>query len=190
MDAKDFFYQSPKVLSQYRKWLVDYLTLYKRTQSVIDVYLWAYDYCVNHPDTYDGATMTEDLDFNGLEPESMLHDVLYVCLNTAGNFKYQYISDLMIKREMEIHTKSSIETGKRFYLLLLKTPLFVPYAYFFKNRKMSDSDKKEMDELKALLLKGYKVNWKQELKWVAVVIAIILIVIFRIDLSNVLKMIF
>lgn len=190
MSANNFFHKNIDFLSEHRKWLIDYLKLYNRPQSIIDVYLWAYDYCVQNPDTYDGATMTEDLDFNGLEPESMLHDVLYVALKTAGNFKYQYIADLIIKREMELHSKSSIETGKRFYLLLLKTPLFVPYAYLFKNRKMSLEDKLKMQNLKGLFLKGYKVNWKRELKWVAVVIIIILIVLFRVDVNNLIKLFF
>lgn len=176
-EAINFFLQSPEKLKQYRIWLEEYLKLYGRSQDVIDVYLWAYDYCAKHPDSYDGATMTENLDFFGLEPEAMLHDVLYVALKTAGNLKYQYISDLIIKREMEKHSKSSIETGKRFYLLLLKTPLFVPYAYFFKNRKMTKADKVEMDRLNKLFLKDYTVNWKNDFKWLGV-IAFLIVTVF------------
>ncbi|AOR28712.1 hypothetical protein FORMB_16730 [Formosa sp. Hel1_33_131] len=190
MSVNNFFHKDISFLSEHRKWLINYLKLYNRPQSIIDVYLWAYDYCVQNPDSYDGATMTEDLAFHGLEPEAMLHDVLYVALNVAGNFKHQYIADLIIKKEMEAHKKSSIETGKRFYLLLLKIPLFVPYAYIIKNRKMSIDDKKEMQNLKELFLKDYKVNWKRELKWVAVVIIIILIVLFRVDVNNLIKLFF
>ena len=178
MSVNNFFHRDINYLSEHRKWLVDYLKLYNRSQLVMGVYLWAYDYCVQNPETYDGATMTEDLAFHGLEPEAMLHDVLYVALNVAGNFKYQYIADLILKREMEVHKKSSIETGKRFYLLLLKTPFFAPYAYLNKKRQKSKGDKKEMQNLKAIFLKGYRVNWKRGMKWIAIVIIIILIMLF------------
>jgi type IV secretory pathway VirB2 component (pilin) len=47
-----------------------------------------------------------------------------------------------------------------------------------------------MDELNILLLKGYKINWKRELKWVFVVIAILLAAFFRIDIINLLKLLF
>ena len=191
MSVNNFFYQSPKFLREHRIWLVDFLKLYDRPQEIIDVYLWAYDYCIQNPDSYDGATMTEDLGKDGLDVEAMLHDVLYVALNTAGNFKYQYVADVIIKKEMEAHEKSSIETGKRFYLLLLKLGLGYPlYARFIKKRKMTKADKERMKELKEIFLRGYRVNWTRELKWVFIVIAILLAAFFRIDIINILKLLF
>lgn len=191
MSVNNFFYKPPKFLREHRIWLVDFLKLYDRPQKVIDVYLWAYDYCVQNPDSYDGATMTEDLGKDGLDVEAMLHDVLYVALNTAGSFKYQYVADKIIKREMEAHEKSSIETGKRFYLLLLKMVLGFPlYARFIKKRKMTKGDRERMRELEKIFLRGYRINWRRELKWVFIVVAVILIVLFRIDITNLLKLLF
>lgn len=190
MSINNFFYKDAAFLAAHRNWLVSYLKLYNRSQQVINTYLWAYDYCVKNPQTYDGATMTEDLSYKGLDVEAMLHDVMYVVLNVAGNFKWQFVADLILKREMELHSKSSIEIGKRFYLLLLKTPFFVPYAYLIKNRKMDKYDKLEMERLKQLFLRGYQVNWKNDLKWVAVVVVIVSVVLFRVDVNNIIKMLF
>ena len=155
----NFFSKDKDFLDEYRNKLINYLNIYNREEEVINLYLWAYDQCVENPDYYDGTTMTEDLDFGGLDVEAMLHDVLYVVLKVSSSFKYQYLADITLRVEMSKHNKSSLETDKRWFFLLLKTPLLVPFSRYIKKRKMNKENKEKMRQIFSLLINNYKINW-------------------------------
>lgn len=131
-----YFYQDSSILREDRRSVDLYLQLKGYTLEQRDIYLKAYDYFVFHPEQFDGATMTEDLfDIGRLELGAMLHDYLYISFGASASFRYTWLADKLLRSEMGRMNKSTWNTGVRFFLLLIKTPCFVPYCYL-KGRRM------------------------------------------------------
>lgn len=182
-----YFHQDKEILRSYRKDVDLYLQLKGYELHERALYLKAYDYFVVNPDEFDGATMTEDLpDVHGLELAAMLHDYLYIKYKASGSFKYIWMADRLIRSEMRKMNKSSWNTGARFVLLCLKTPFFVPYTWLFKSRRMSLNNKIAFEDLyyqlRKELIRPWYIEFKGELTWIGIILAILLALIWRIDL--------
>ena len=126
----DFFYQPLATLFKLKGELKDLLRLKKRSEEDIFQYMRAYEFFINRPDKYDGATIVKDLvDIrNGkyyLDADAMLHDFEYI-RGASSNFLSKWKCDLRYIKNMEKNGK-----GVRVFRLIILTffGLFlVPYT--------------------------------------------------------------
>ena len=102
-----------------------------RKSHEISEYLKAFDYFVEHPTEFDGATIVKDLvDIGELDLDAMVHDYDYIH-GANRNFVKKWKADIKYIKNMERNGK-----GIRIFRLLLLTIIgiiFVPYC-FFKNK--------------------------------------------------------
>ena len=187
--SNNYFRQDPFKLKQNRKKVDEFLTLKGYELSQRDEYLKAYDHMTYFPEDFDGATMTEDLpDIENLELAAMLHDYLYIRYKASGSFKYSWICDKLMRLEMKRQGKSSWNTGARFVLLILKAPFFVPYTYLLKGRRMRPEDRQAIirifDQLHYRKPKVWHKEFRGELTWTAIIVAVIIGYIWRISLYD------
>ena len=138
-----------QALSEDRRIVFEHLTRtwkYKAVEAYI--YLQAYDYFVQNPNEFDGATLTEDMpDIPNLDLDAMLHDYLYVALNASADWDYMVKADELFKKEMYRRQKSSWNSWYRNSALYLKTPFFLFKAKHLKGRRITGEDKKELDRI-------------------------------------------
>lgn len=187
--SNNYFRQDPFNLKENRKKVDEFLTLKGYELSERAEYLKAYDHMTYFPEDFDGATMTEDLpDIENLELAAMLHDYLYIRFKASGSFKYSWICDKLMRLEMKRQGKSSWNTGVRFVLLLLKAPFFVPYTYIFKGRRMRPEDRAQVTRIFKMLQDRQPKVWHQEyrgeLTWTAIVLAVIIGYVWRVSLYD------
>jgi hypothetical protein len=154
--SNDYFNQEPNKLLLNWKVVDTYLVTQEYTIEEIAVYKKAYDYFIENPNSYDGATMTEDLkDVFNLDLDAMLHDFFYLRYNVSASFKYTKIADETFYRETIRKGKSSWNAGVRNVLLVTKSLLgFHLIAKYILNRNMSEKDKTEfMSDISTLIKK-------------------------------------
>ena len=173
--SSNFFHEQYNMIVEGKKYMDTMLQMWQYETSERSIYEKAFDYFVHHPEHYDGASMTEDLyDIPGLDLDAMLHDYLYVSLNASASLKYMWLSDKLIRSEMQRKGKSSWNTGYRFVALVLKTPFFLPYCYLVKKRRCSLVDQLEMDKIfRALYSRAPKVWYKEfagEITWTLIIV--------------------
>ena len=123
----DTFKKSKTELDILRKNIKAYLHIKERKMSDISDYLNAFDYFVEHPTEFDGATIVKDLvDIGELDLDAMVHDYDYI--NGANrNFIKKWKADIKYIKNMERNGK-----GIRVFRLLLLTIIgivFVPYCF-------------------------------------------------------------
>ena len=173
-----FFLQDTFTLKVKQKDVRDLLFIKGYEEPQIELYMKAYDYFTYHREEFDGATMTEDLyDIPQLDLDGMFHDWPYIRYNVAGNYKYMWLVDLLIRSEMRKKGKSTINAGLRFVLLLLKTLIGYPvFCYLFKGRRMSADDKAAMDRILRTMNTGRKRHWWKEFRGEITVSAIIMLI--------------
>lgn len=130
-----------------RQTLIVYLRdVWKYKPEEVDIYLVAFDHFLECPDDFDGATWTEELfDIPGLDIDAMLHDYLYSALKASVSWKYQVRADQLLSNEMKRRRKSSWNRGYRFTALTISTPIWIPYCWFWKGRRITKGDKVKMD---------------------------------------------
>ena len=158
-----YFSQSVKILKANRRDVDTFLTLKGYEVSQREIYLKAYDHCCYNPEDYNGASLTEDLfDVHHLEMVSMLHDVLYVRDNASVSLKYMWKADKLLRSEMKRMGKSSWNTGARFVLLLLKTPVWIAWCWLIKGRRITEGQKLRMDSIFRQLKRTEKKAWHKE----------------------------
>lgn len=139
----DYFQQCNSVLEINWKIVVKYLITQGYSVEGIEPYKKAYEYFMVNTLSFDGATMTEDLnDVFNLDLDAMLHDYHYIHYNVAGSYYFTRIADNLMYTEMLKKRKSSWNAGARRVLLRLKSYLgFSWYARTKMGRVMSISDK-------------------------------------------------
>lgn len=187
--SSTYFLQNPATLAENRKRVYTYLFWKGYSEEEIRIYQHAYDYFVNNPTHFDGATMTEDLfDIDSLELAAMLHDFMYIQFAASGSFKYTWLADKLMRTEMRRMNKSTWNTGVRFVLLILKSPFFVPYTYIFKNRRMTDFDRDIFEEVFKTLFKRSPHPWYKEfegeMRWTLFFTLLIIGYIWRVSLAD------
>lgn len=127
--------------------VIQLLKIWDYTQEQRKIYLNAFDYFVKHPEKFDGATMTEEMnDIPYLDLDAMLHDYLYIALNASANWEYMVKADKLFKKEMRRRQKSSWNSAYRNTALMLKTPYWVVKCYF-KGRKITTENRVELDRI-------------------------------------------
>ncbi len=177
----NYFDQPREVLQVNREHIRQYLTNMKRYNSAqVSIYLGAYDYFVNFPLEFDGATMTEDLpDIGRLELCAMLHDYLYINYNCAGNLAYRWRVDQLFRNEMHRQHKGSWHRTVRFILLVIASFPHTPYCWLFKRRKMNHCEKISVDGILTVLNHKFPRIWWKEFKGeISFVIALIFLFTF------------
>ena len=78
--SKDNTFRKTKIeLDILRKNIKAYLHIKERKMSDISDYLTAFDYFVEHPTEFDGATIVKDLvDIGELDLDAMVHDYCFI----------------------------------------------------------------------------------------------------------------
>ncbi len=125
----DFFKQSPVVLNKARVDLVQVLKIKGRSSRDIEEYLVAYDFFVNNPNRFDGATIVKDLvdvrtEKGYLDADAMLHDYEYI-MGANKNFVKKWKSDWKYFKGMERNGKGL--RVPRLILLTITGLIFIPY---------------------------------------------------------------
>lgn len=133
----NYFQQSQETLSANREILITYLVIKKFDRTQRDIILKAYDYFVENPHRYDGATMSQDLFdlprngmYDGLEIAAMVHDYIYIYLQANLSHKAMKVADQIMKSIMIKTNKSGFEIGRRMFLLKLVNRPFAWYNRF------------------------------------------------------------
>ena len=127
----DTFKKSKTELDILRKNVKAYLNIKERKMSDISDYLNAFDYFIERPNKFDGATIVKDLvDIGELDLDAMVHDYDYIH-GANRNFVKKWKADIKYIKNMERNGK-----GIRIFRLFLLTIIgivFVPYC-FIKNK--------------------------------------------------------
>ena len=125
------FKKSKQELNILRKNIKAYLHIKERKMSDISDYLNAFDYFIERPNKFDGATIVKDLvDIGELDLDAMVHDYDYIH-GANRNFVKKWKADIKYIKNMERNGK-----GIRIFRLSLLTIIgivFVTYC-FFKNK--------------------------------------------------------
>lgn len=146
-----FFKQRPNALLAKRYDVFSLLTMKGYNRRQIDIYLNAYDYFVNNPNDFDGATFVKDLiDVRGLDLDAMLHDYQYLKYNVASNIKIKFLTDLLYAKGIEKKGKSQYAAYSRFFGLTALVGIPIMIYSLIKRGFTTDSQKKQF-------LKDYKI---------------------------------
>ena len=125
--SNNTFHKNIKELKTIRKKIRVLLHIKKRKMSDISDYLNAFDYFIEHPDKFDGATIVKDLvDIGELDLDAMVHDYDYIH-GANRNFIKKWKADIKYIKNMERNGK-----GIRIFRLFLLTIIgivFVPYCF-------------------------------------------------------------
>ena len=126
------FYKSKEELQYLLNDIIKILTIKKNKN--IEQYIIAFNYFVNNPSKFDGATIVKDLvDIEELDLDAMVHDYEY--LNGANrSFIKKWNADIRYIKNMEANGKGIRVV--RFILLTIAGIGTIPYSYFkhlFKN---------------------------------------------------------
>lgn len=109
----------------------------------------AFEYFTQHPEKYDGSTLTQDLyDIKGLEFASMLHDYLYFRGAWASKDLLRK-SDKVLVRVMRKMNKSGVEIKWRQLRLWLLREVF-NYAWVnrnFRGKKVTLNEVNEINKI-------------------------------------------
>ena len=119
------FYKSKEELQYLLNDIIKILTIKKNKN--IEQYIIAFNYFVNNPSKFDGATIVKDLvDIEELDLDAMVHDYDY--LHGANrNFIKKWNADIRYIKNMEANGKGI--RVFRFFILTLLGIFFVPYCY-------------------------------------------------------------
>jgi len=125
----NFFSSDKETLDYIKGEMVHFLKLHKTKTSVIDLYVEAYEFFIEHPKKFDGATVLKDVEIiPNLDIWAMIHDYMYIKFNVAVSWRLKYYADIIYTLEMERMGISYSTTWVRFVLLLLISHLlFTPY---------------------------------------------------------------
>lgn len=124
------FYKNRGQLVVIKNNLISLLYLKNRSYKDIKKYEEAFDYFIEYPYQFDGATIVKDLnDLPNFDLDAMLHDYQYI-KGANKDFGKKWKADFEYIKNMEKNGK-----GIRIFRLILLTLtglLFVPYCKLFK----------------------------------------------------------
>lgn len=135
--------------------VTSYLITQGYSMEEISIYKVAYFFFIEHPLSFDGATMTEDLcDVFNLDLDAMLHDFFYVKFSVSASYYYTQIADILFFKETLRKGKSSWNAGFRRFLLKLKSFLgYSLYARYVLKREMTPEQTTEFKRCVDILSK-------------------------------------
>jgi hypothetical protein len=127
----DFFKKDKYQLLSLKMEVYKLLFIKRRNHKEILEYLEAFDYFIQHPDKYDGATIVQDLcDIPRLDLDAMLHDYEYIVNGANRDFVKKWKSDLKYIQYMQKNGK-----GLRIIRMIALTLIgivYVPYNLIIK----------------------------------------------------------
>lgn len=144
--SNNFFKQPEKVLMNKRNTVMILLDAKDYTEEQIDIYLSAYDYFVENPTKFDGATVVNELidvygvlGFDGLDLDAMLHDWHYLYFKAGTNLKYKKLADKIFRDGIKRKGKSKWSSWTRYVGLRIVS---IPFVIFAKHKrgKMTATD--------------------------------------------------
>lgn len=119
----DFFKQERSVLMDKRERLVSVLLDFNVMD--IDRFLLAYDYFVEFPEDFDGATIVKDLDtIYNLDAPAMVHDFEYLINQVWKSPVKKFKADIQYSKDMERTGKHPVIAYFRGFLLIISTPIY------------------------------------------------------------------
>jgi hypothetical protein len=160
--SNNFFKQPEKVLMKKRNSVMILLDSKDYTEAQIDIYLSAYDYFVENPNDYDGATVVNELidvygvlGFDGLDLDAMLHDFHYLVYKAGTNLKYKTMADKIFREGIKRKGKSKWSSWTRYVGLRIVS---IPFTIFAKHKhgKMTATDMFLMTKDFNILVNGEK----------------------------------
>lgn len=111
------------------------------TEEQIDIYLSAYDYFVENPTDYDGATVVNELidvygtlGYDSLDLDAMLHDWHYIYFKAGTNLKYKKLADKIFRHGIKRKGKSKWSSWTRYVGLRIVS---IPFVIFTKHKRGS-----------------------------------------------------
>jgi hypothetical protein len=147
-----FFSQSKDKLDFQRVNIVNLLSIKGYNIESVNVYLKAYDYFVENPSLYDGATIVKDLcDIPRLDLDAMLHDYHYIEYLAGTNFYVKWHADWLYAKGNERKGKGQYSSFSRFVGLTIIGIGFVPYANW-KRGSVSSKQKQQFFEDYSILM--------------------------------------
>ena len=145
MSKSNYFKQSKEALDQGHKEMLQFLDIKNFTPDQIGWFEDAYNYFVDNPSHYDGATLSQDLySIPGLELWSMLHDYFYIALNVWASRKYMKKADKILRITMHKGNTSGAEMKWRMFRLFFLRGFYPCYNRNFKGRVITKHNKINM----------------------------------------------
>ena len=146
MSKSNYFKQSKEALYQGNKEMLQFLDIKNFTPDQIGCFEDAYNYFVDNPSHYDGATLSQDLySIPGLELWSMLHDYFYIALNVWASRKYMRKADKILRLTMHKGNNAGFEMNLRTVKLFFLRGFYPWYNRNFKSRVMTKHNKIKMN---------------------------------------------
>lgn len=137
--SKIFHLEKEFLISTVRPDLINALIRLGRSDKDINEYLIAFDYFVENPKKYDGATIVRDLyiiryrlfgTIFKLDPDAMLHDYEYIMKRANRNFIRKIVSDYKYFMNMLKNGKGLQLTRFILLNLLTLTVVYVLHNHF------------------------------------------------------------
>lgn len=135
----DFFSQDAETLESRKTHLASVLFDFGFSMQEVSEIMLAYDYFIDNPTQFDGASIVKDLDtINGLDAAAMVHDYDYILgyFWSIRGLVRKIKNDWKYAQFQERTGKGSITPYTRAILLIISTPL---YYLFFQVKKLKFS---------------------------------------------------
>jgi len=146
MSKSNYFKQSKEALDQGHKEMLQFLDIKNFKPDQIGCFEDAYNYFIDNPSHYDGATLSQDLySIPGLELWSMLHDYFYIKLNVWASRKYMRKADKILRLTMHKGDNAGFEMNLRTVKLFFLRGFYPWYNRNFKGRVMTKHNKIKMN---------------------------------------------
>lgn len=132
--SKSNFFQQPKMALQYKRQLLWSVLKDFEIPKQYD-FMEAYDYFMDNPSQFDGATIVKDIPtIRGLDAPAMLHDYQYIQIDfwARRGFVQKIKCDWNYGRNMQQLGVLPIIAYTRAVLLIISTPLYYMYRLTLK----------------------------------------------------------
>jgi hypothetical protein len=147
--TNSFFLKDKESLDKHYLDLLYLLDVWEIPPATKKLYITAYLYFVEHPTSYDGATIVNDITLiPDLDIWAMVHDYLYITYNVAVDFRAKLTTDLLYIKLMRTFKVSwGASWLVRFGGLLLTTLPFMFREYFITKKRYSIKNRVEFEQL-------------------------------------------
>lgn len=147
-----YFEQDKTTLAQCRDKVIQYLILKGYELLGIAIYLKAFDYFVENPHDFDGATLVKDLcDLPGIDLDAMAHDFWYIKYNVASSIGLKWKADFLYSKGNERKGKGLYSAYSRFAGLTLVGIGFIPFARLKRGKVTKEQREEFLADYKCLI---------------------------------------
>ncbi len=147
--TNSFFLKDKERLDKHYLDLLYLLDVWEVPPATKELYITAYLYFIEHPNSYDGATIVNDITLiPDLDIWAMVHDYLYIQYNVAVDVKAKWKKDLLyIKLMREFKVSWGASGLVRFGGLVLSFLPFMCREYFIKKKRYTKEDSIKFNKL-------------------------------------------